>query len=61
MRIRMKATHNFTPPEQRGITVKYLEGEEYTVKREWGAEMVKRDVASEVPAPSRTKPDQTDG
>ena len=24
MRIRMKATHNFTPPEQRGITVKYL-------------------------------------
>lgn len=53
MRIKMKATHNFTPAEERRITVKYLEGQEYTVKREWGRAMVKDGVASEVKAPAR--------
>lgn len=53
MRIRMKATHNFTPADERRITVKYREGQEYTVKRDWGAAMVKGGVAVSVKAPPR--------
>ena len=48
MRIKLKRTRNFTPPEERRITVKYREGEEYTVKRTWGEAMVKDGDAVEV-------------
>lgn len=57
MRIHMKATHNFTPSDERRITVKYIGGEEYTVRRSWGAEMVKAGVASEVKAPPKPEAD----
>lgn len=53
MRILMTETHRLTPKDGLGITVKYIGGEEYTVKREWGAELVRRSVAKEVHAPRR--------
>lgn len=40
MRIKMMRTRNYTPPADRRQTTKYLEAQEYTVKREWGAAMV---------------------
>ncbi len=55
MRIVMKETHNFQPKNAGRITVKYIGGEEYTVKREWGALMVRRGVATEIKAPPRPK------
>lgn len=53
MRVRMLKTERFTPPEQRAITVKYLDGVEYTVKTAWGAAMVASGAAVEVKAPPR--------
>lgn len=53
MRILMTETHRFSPKRAGGITIKYLCGEEYTVKRSWGLEMVRRSVATEVTAPPR--------
>lgn len=50
MRIKMLRTRNFTPAEERRITVKYVRNEEYTVKRQWGAAMVKDGDAKEVRA-----------
>ena len=55
MRILMKETHNFQPKNAGRITVKYLADQEYTVKREWGALMVRRGVATEIKPPPRTK------
>jgi len=55
MRILMKETHNFQPKNAGRITVKYIGGEEYTVKREWGALMVRRRVATEIKAPPRAE------
>lgn len=53
MRIRLYRTRSFTPPEERRITVKYLAGEEYTVKRTWGEAMVADGDAQEVDPPKR--------
>jgi hypothetical protein len=57
MRIKMLATHNFTPADERRVTVKYIEGEEYTVKQTWGRQMVADKVAKEVKAPPRQEVD----
>jgi len=56
MRIRMVRTRNFTPPCDRRLTVKYLADREYTVKRDWGAAMVKDGDAKRVVEPRR-RPD----
>lgn len=53
MRISMLNTRNWTPPEDRRQTTKYLAGSDYTVKRSWGRAMVKDGDAVEVPAPPR--------
>lgn len=53
MRIQMKHERNFTPPEDRRITMKYLEGQQYTVKRAWGEAMVADLDATEVDEPHR--------
>ena len=53
MRVRMKRTRNFTPPEERRITVKYREKQEYTVKREWGEALVADGDAVEIDPPAR--------
>jgi hypothetical protein len=53
MRIKMLKTRNFTPAEERRITVKYLSGEEYTVKAGWGEALVKDGDAEEVAPPPR--------
>lgn len=57
MRIRMLTTHNFVPPEERRMAVKYLDGQEYTVKRAWGEAMVAEKVAKEVKAPPKPETD----
>lgn len=53
MRIKMKRERNFTPPEDRRLTFKYLDGQEYTVKRTWGAAMVEDGDAEAVTQPHR--------
>lgn len=53
MRIKMIRTRTFVPPEERRIGVKFLEGQEYTVKRAWGAAIVADGDAKEVRAPRR--------
>lgn len=57
VRIEMLATHTFVPPEERRISVKYLQGKEYTVKTAWGQAMVDQKVAKKVKAPSRPEAD----
>lgn len=51
MRVKMLKTRNYTPQDDRRITVKYREGHGYTVKRVWGEEMVRDGDAEEVEAP----------
>ena len=53
MRIKMLRTRNFTMPEDRRLTTKYLVDQEYTVKRNHGAEMVTDGDAKEVRPPRR--------
>lgn len=53
MRVRFKRDRNWTPPEERRITVAYKKGMELTVKREWGERMVKDGDAVEIDAPVR--------
>lgn len=57
MRIKMLKTHNFVPPEERRMAVKYLDGQEYTVKRAWGEAMVAEKVAKEVKSPPKPEAD----
>lgn len=56
MRIVMLRTRNFTPPEDRRISIKYREGCGYTVRRAWGAAMVADGDAREVRPPRRPAP-----
>lgn len=56
MRVRMLKTRNFTPPEERRITVKYREKQEYTVKRDWGEAMVADGDARELGSQRKTDP-----
>ena len=58
MRIKMLRTRNYTPAEDRRTTTKFLEGQEYTVKRDWGAAMVADGDAKAVRAPKRATEDQ---
>ena len=53
MRVRFLKNRNWTPPEERRITVAYKKGMELTVKREWGERMVKDGDAVEIDAPVR--------
>ncbi len=53
MWIEMKRTRNFTPREERRITVRYLAGNRYLVKRHWGEEMVADGDARAVETPSK--------
>lgn len=53
MRIKLLRDRDFTPKDERRITVAYKDGGEYTVKREWGEAMVADGDAEEIDAPSR--------
>lgn len=53
MRARFKQDRNWTPPEERRITVAYKQGMELTVKREWGEQMVMDGDAVEIDPPTR--------
>lgn len=55
MRVKFTKTRNWTPPEERRITVKYRASQEYTVKREWGEAMVGDGDAVEVDPPKRAE------
>lgn len=54
MRVRFKRDRNWTPPEERRITVAYKQGMELTIKRTWGEQMVKDGDAEEIDAPRRS-------
>lgn len=53
MRVRFERDRNWTPPEERRITVAYKQGMELTLKRAWGEQMVKDGDAVEVEPPAR--------
>ncbi|WP_292085324.1 MULTISPECIES: hypothetical protein [unclassified Brevundimonas] len=55
MRVRFERDRNWTPPEERRITVAYKKDMELTVKRDWGERMVKDGDAVEIDAPVRAK------
>lgn len=54
MRILMLKTRNYTPPADRRLTVKYLVGQEYTVKRDWAQDMIADGDAKKAPPPKRS-------
>lgn len=60
MRVKFKRDRNWTPPEERRITVAYKQGMELTVKREWGDQMVRDGDAVEVEPPTRAPLDHDD-
>lgn len=53
MRVRFKRDRNWTPPEQRGITVAYKAGMELTIKRAWGEQMKADGDLEEIDPPAR--------
>lgn len=53
VQIKFIRDRNFTPPEERRITVAYKAGQEYPVKRAWAEAMIADGDAKEVRAPRR--------
>lgn len=53
MRVRFLRNRNWTPPEERRITVAYKKAWEGTIKRAWGVQMVSDGDAVEIDAPPR--------
>lgn len=53
MRVRFKRDRNWTPPEERRITVAYKAGWEGTIKRAWGEQMKTDGDLEEVDPPAR--------
>lgn len=53
MRVKMLRTRNYTPRAERRVTTKFLARQEYTVRREWGEEMVADGDAEEAAVPPR--------
>lgn len=53
MRVRFKRDRNWTPPEERRITVAYKAGWEGTIKRAWGEKMKADGDLEEIGAPAR--------
>lgn len=53
MRVKFKRDRNWTPPEERRITIAYKQGMELTVKRDWGEQMVTDGDAVEIDPPTR--------
>lgn len=53
MRVRFLKDRNWTPPEERRITVAYKAEMELTVKRAWGSQMVADGDAEAIAAPGR--------
>jgi len=53
MRVRFKRDRNWTPPEERRITVAYKKGMELTIKREWGEQMKTDGDLEEIDPPAR--------
>lgn len=52
MRLRMTKDRDFTPPDERRVTVAYTAEGEYTVKRAWGEAMVESGDAVEIDPPA---------
>lgn len=54
MRVRfLREVPNFTPPEKRGVTWHFYEGQEQTVRRTHGEAMVASGDAVEIEVPAR--------
>lgn len=53
MRVKFKRDRNWTPPEERRITVAYKAGWEGTIKRAWGEQMRDDGDLDEVASPAR--------
>jgi hypothetical protein len=60
MRIRFKRDRDFTPADERRITVAYPADAEVTVKRAWGEKLVADGDAEEIEAPARHPLDHDD-
>lgn len=56
MRIRVLRDRDWTPPEERRITIAYRAGTEVTIKRAWGEALVAAGDAEEIPSPPRSEP-----
>jgi len=61
MRVRILRSRDFTPADNRRITVAYKAGYELTIKREWGEALVAEGDAEELEAPARDPLDHDDG
>lgn len=53
MRVRFVRDRNWTPPEERRISVAYKSGWEGPIKRAWGDQMVADGDCVEIPTPPR--------
>lgn len=53
VRVKFKRDRNWTPPEERRVSVAYKDGMELTIKRAWGDQMVKDGDCEEVETPPR--------
>ncbi|HEY1071501.1 hypothetical protein [Brevundimonas sp.] len=53
MHVRILRDRNWTPPEDRRMTVAYKAGWKGPVKRAWGQQLVKDGDAVEISAPAR--------
>lgn len=53
MRVKLKRDRDFTPADERRVTVAYKAGMEVTVKRAWGDVMVADGDAEEIDPPAR--------
>jgi hypothetical protein len=57
MRVRFTGDFDWTPPQQRQVTLAFLAGEEKTVKRDCGEAAIKAGKAEEVTPPGRDEAD----
>jgi len=60
MRVRFLKDRNWTPREDRRLTIAFKAGMEETVKRAWGEQMVAAGDAEEIDAPPRPTTDRDD-
>lgn len=61
MRVHFLKDRNWTPPEQRGITIAYKKGMELTIKRDWGTQMVADGDAEEISPPRKSDIEKAKG
>lgn len=61
MRIRVKRDRDYTPPDNRMMTVAFRRDQETTTKREWGDALVADGDAEEIESPAKADALDHDG